>query len=131
MPQDNHQDHADQPFSPDKRPSDENQPIYEAQPLLDEGPSNNPSPVVKWTKPAWNELISKIESGDYAQNAKASFEGIVLRYLKREVPQATQARIRKPPHEGGTDPDEPPHMTVSFKVRNRPIDTRHIYTHEQ
>lgn len=96
--------------------------------LLDGG---RPAPVVKWTAPAFKELMDKISSGEYAHSAKAWCENLVLRYLEKEVPQATQARIRKPPHKGGTDPNEPRHMTVTFKDGNRPIDTRHVYTDEQ
>ncbi|KAH0835717.1 hypothetical protein J3R83DRAFT_9538 [Lanmaoa asiatica] len=51
------------------------------------------------------------------------------------LPGVTKGRVRKPAHAGGTDPNEPEHITVTFKAGNREIHSSgphggawHVYT---
>ncbi|PPQ99423.1 hypothetical protein CVT24_005410 [Panaeolus cyanescens] len=49
-------------------------------------------------------------------------------HAKPEIKEATKARIRRGAHPGGSDVNEPDHITVSFRKGAKELKTEHVYT---
>lgn len=92
--------------------------------------SNNATPVlvVVWTEPAKAQLEDMPDDPRYNGDKRMWHEERVRAYAQEFVPIATRARIRKATHLGGMDPNEPEHITVTFKCANRDVGVHHVYT---
>ncbi|GJE89999.1 hypothetical protein PsYK624_061190 [Phanerochaete sordida] len=81
-----------------------------------------------WTDPALKQLDIMPDEPRFKGDKKAWHEKRVRKHAKTNAPKATRARIRKPVHSGGTKPDEPEHITVTYKQRNKDLGAQHVYT---
>lgn len=81
-----------------------------------------------WTGPAERELAVLPDHPRFKGDKRAWHERRVRKDAAKNMPHATRARIRKPTHVGGVRPGEREHITVTYKLVNKDLGARHIYT---
>lgn len=99
---------------------------------------------ILWTGPAARELAALPDHPRFKGDKKAWHERKVRRDAAKNMPYATRARIRyitdtiatalltrssrKPTHIGGVNSTEREHITVTYKLGNKDLGARHVYT---